>query len=370
MRIEELDTPSLLFDRAVMKRNIDAMQAYADRHGVALRPHTKTHKCPELARLQLAAGARGVTVAKVGEAEVMAQAGITDIFIANEIASESKLARIAALCAQGCTVSFGMDGAEQAEMAERVFARTGQTARVLAEIEVGENRSGFIEEADFLRWLSVLEDCSHLRLCGVFSHDGSSYSAPTREAACEGSVLAQWRTLRFARIAREKGFPCETVSVGSTPSQANGADIVPGVTEIRPGTYILMDASQAHAVGGDLSVCAATVLAAVISRPTAERVVLDVGAKGLTMQTRTAGICATAGLGTLPDFLGVHIGEMFDEHAMVYDRAFREAVRVGQKVRIIPVHICPVCNLYDSAYLVEGDEVVGEVCIAGRGRLR
>lgn len=125
MRIEELDTPSLLFDRAVMKRNIDAMQAYADRHGVALRPHTKTHKCPELARLQLVAGAQGVTVAKVGEAEVMAQAGITDIFIANEIASESKLARIAALCAQGCTVSFGMDGAEQAEMAERVFARTG-----------------------------------------------------------------------------------------------------------------------------------------------------------------------------------------------------------------------------------------------------
>ena len=263
-----------------------------------------------------------------------------------------------------------MDGAEQAEMAERVFARAGQTARVLAEIEVGENRSGVIEEADFLRWLSVLEGCPHLRLCGVFSHDGSSYSAPTREAACEGSVLAQRRTLRFARIAREKGFPCETVSVGSTPSQANGADIVPGVTEIRPGTYILMDASQAHAVGGDLSVCAATVLAAVISRPTAERVVLDVGAKGLTMQTRTAGICATAGLGTLPDFPGVHIGEMFDEHAMVYDRAFREAVRVGQKVRIIPVHICPVCNLYDSAYLVEGDEVVGEVCIAGRGRLR
>lgn len=131
-----------------------------------------------------------------------------------------------------------------------------------------------------------------------------------------------------------------------------------------------MDASQAHAVGGDLSVCAATVLAAVISRPTAERVVLDVGAKGLTMQTRTAGICATAELGTLPDFPGVHIGEMFDEHAMVYDRAFREAVRVGQKVRIIPVHICPVCNLYDSAYLVEGEEVVGEVCIAGRGRLR
>lgn len=125
MRIEELDTPSLLFDRAVMKRNIDAMQAYADRHGVALRPHTKTHKCPELARLQLAAGAQGVTVAKVGEAEVMAQAGITDIFIANEIASESKLTRIAALCAQGCAVSFGMDGAEQAEMAERVFARTG-----------------------------------------------------------------------------------------------------------------------------------------------------------------------------------------------------------------------------------------------------
>ena len=370
MKIAELDTPSLLFDRAIMQKNIDAMQAYADRHGVALRPHTKTHKCPELAKLQLAAGARGVTVAKVGEAEVMARAGIMDIFIANEIVGECKLERIAALCAQGCAVSFGIDGEEQALEIERVFARMGQTACVLAEIEVGENRSGFIEEADFLRLLYALRACPHVRLGGVFSHDGSSYDAPTREAACEGSVRAQQRTLRFAQIARENGFPCGTVSIGSTPSQANGADIVPGVTEIRPGTYILMDASQAHAVGGDLSVCAATVLATVISRPTAERVVLDVGAKGLTMQTRNTGICAVDGLGTLPDYPGVHIGCMFDEHAMVYEPAFREAVRVGQKVRIIPVHICPVCNLYDSAYLVDGGEVVGEVCIAGRGKLR
>lgn len=370
MKIAELDTPTLIFDRTVMLRNIDAMQAYADRYGVALRPHTKTHKCPELARLQLRAGARGVTVAKVGEAEVMAEAGIEDIFIANEIVGESKLARIATLCAGGCRVSFGMDGAEQAMETERVFARLGQTALVLAEIEVGENRSGFIGEEGFLHWLEVLRSCPHIRLCGVFSHDGSSYDAPTREAACAGSVAAQERTLHFAQLAREQGFPCETVSVGSTPSQANGAEILPGVTEIRPGTYILMDASQANAVGSDLSVCAATVLATVISRPTAERVVLDVGAKGLTMQMRSTGICAVEGVGTLTDYPGVHIGAMFDEHAMVYDSAFRDAVRIGQKVRIIPVHICPVCNLYDSAVLAEGDEVVGEVRIAGRGRLR
>ena len=149
----------------------------------------------------------------------------------------------------------------------------------------------------------------------------------------------------------------------------NHVDILPGITELRPGTYALMDASQGHAIG-TLDRCAATVLATVISRPTAERTILDVGAKGLTMQSRTEGICATPGKGTLYDRPETHIAKAFDEHAIIHDPAFRDSVAVGDKVRIIPVHICPVCNLYERAYLISGDEVVQELDIAGRGKLQ
>lgn len=367
MKIHELDTPALLIDEAVMERNIRDMQAYADEHGVALRPHTKTHKAPALALRQLAAGAKGITVAKTGEAEVMAAHGLKDIFIANQVVGEQKLRRIAALMPD-CEISFGVDCPEQIYAAERVFGSENKTARVLIEIEVGENRTGVIEDKDMEAALDALGDCPHVRLEGVFSHDGHSYGAPTREQARRRSVEAQRRTLYFAGLARARGFDAPTVSIGSTPSQANHADILPGVTEIRPGTYILMDASQANAVE-DLSVCAATVLTTVISRPTSERVVLDVGAKGITMQARTEGICATPGLGTLLDAPDVHIDSVYDEHAMIYNAALRERVRVGDKLRVIPVHICPVCNLYERAWLVNGDEVTGEVEIACRGKM-
>lgn len=368
MNLYELDTPALLFDREIMLRNLRRMQAYADAHGVALRPHTKTHKSPALAKLQEQAGAKGIAVAKVGEAEVMAENGFRDIFIANEIVGSKKLERIAALC-EAAEVSFGVDAPCQIEDAEAVFAAWGMTAEVLAEIEVGENRSGVIKEADFLALLETLGRCNHVHLKGVFSHDGNSYDASTREAAAAISVAAQRRTLDFAALAAKEGFPMGTISIGSTPSQANGADILPGVTEIRPGTYMLMDASQGHAVG-DMSCCAATVLATVMSRPTDERVILDVGAKGLTMQSRSTGICATPGLGTILEYPDVHIHAVYDEHAIIYDRNFHDAVKIGDKVRIIPVHICPVCNLYDSAYLVSGGEVKEEVPILCRGKLR
>lgn len=370
MNLYELDTPSLLFDQEILQENIRCMQAYADRYGVALRPHTKTHKSPRLAKLQLAAGARGIAVAKVGEAEVMAAHGVDDIFIANEIVGRSKLERIAALTSAGVRISFGIDTPCQVQDIEAVFAARDQMAQVLIEIEVGENRSGVVTEADFSALLSALRDCPHVHLKGLFSHDGHSYGAPTREACREISVAAQRRTLAFAKVARQAGFSLETISVGSTPSQANEADLLDGVTEIRPGTYILMDASQGNAVG-DLSRCAATVLATVISKPTEDRVILDVGAKGLTMQSRAPGsICTTPGLGLLLEHPGAHITKVYDEHAVLYDKALHDAVRIGDKLRIIPVHVCPVCNLYDAAYLVSGGEVVEEVPILCRGKLR
>lgn len=367
MDYRELDTPALLIDREILTENIAFMQDFADAHRVRLRPHTKTHKSPYIAGLQLERGACGVAVAKVGEAEIMAQNGISDIFIANEIVGRKKLERIRTL-AETSRISFGVDTPCQVEAAEAVFSGCSEPVSVLIEIEVGENRSGIIEEQDFVVLLNSIRACSHVHFQGIFSHEGHSYSAATSEACRTLMLEAQKRTLRFAGLAKEQGMPCETVSIGSTPTLMNRYEILDGITELRPGTYALMDASQGHAVG-TLEHCAATVLATVISRPTSERVILDVGAKGLTMQERMQGICATPGKGTLLEYPDTYIDSVFDEHAIIYNRAFCKAVRVGDLVRIIPVHICPVCNLYDSAWLISGNEVVREIPILCRGKM-
>lgn len=367
MKRFDLDTPALVIDREIMLDNLRRMQAFADRNQVRLRPHTKTHKMPRLAKLQVGLGSSGITVAKTGEAEVMAAHGLDDIFIANEIIGRTKLERIAAL-SERIRISFGADSVEGIEIIESVFALAGRTAEVLLEIEVGENRSGVIEEADFLDILRAIKKAPHVHFRGIFSHDGHSYKAKDLADCRRIFIESQKLTLRFAALAAAEGMPCDVVSIGSTPSLANEFDILPGITEIRPGTYIFMDASQGAAIG-TLERCAATVLATVISRPTSERTILDVGAKGLTMQERSVGICANPGKGTVADFPGIHVASMYDEHALVLDKKFRATVRIGQKVRIVPVHICPVVNLYETAYLVSGDEVVEEIPVACRGKL-
>jgi D-serine deaminase-like pyridoxal phosphate-dependent protein len=368
MNYLDLDTPALLIDEEIMQSNLRRMQAYADRCGVALRPHTKTHKMSRLALMQVDLGAKGIAVAKVGEAEVMAARGITDIFIANEIVGEIKLSRIRQL-AREIEISFGLDSIAQADLIEKAFEGSQKPAVVLIEIEVGENRSGIIEEADFLALLDHLKGCRNIRLKGIFSHDGHSYGAQNASACKAIHLEAQERTLAFARLAGGMGFDLQTVSIGSTPSLMHEFPLLEGITEIRPGTYIFMDASQGNASGSH-EMIAATVLATVISKPTPERVILDVGAKGITAQTRSRGFTATQGLGLIKGWPGVSIFDVYDEHAILYDRAFHDAVKVGDKVAIIPNHICPVVNLHESAFLIAKGEVVEEIPVDARGKLK
>lgn len=368
MEAIELDTPALLIDREILMDNILFMQQYADQNNVALRPHTKTHKMPALAKLQEKAGAKGITVAKVGEAEVMSDNGLSDIFIANEIVGREKYARIKKL-AERAEISFGIDSIPQTQMIEEAFAGASKKAQVLIEIEVGEERSGIIEEADFIGLVNYLKRCNNINLKGIFSHDGNSYSAQDI-AVCEKIHLsAQKRTLHFAQLANELGCPLKTVSIGSTPSLMHNYPILKGITELRPGTYILMDASQGNAYGS-YERCAATVLTTVISRPTSERVITDVGAKGITAQTRSKGFCATKGLGLIKNWPDVEIFDVYDEHAIIYNKRFHDQVRVGDKVEIIPNHICPVVNLHETAYLVSEGKVLEEIPVLCRGKLK
>ena len=368
MNYKKLDTPSLLIDREIMIDNCKFMQNYADRKKVKLRPHTKTHKMSALALKQVELGASGIATAKVGEAEVMAEEGLKDIFIANEIVGDIKLSRIKKL-AEKADISFGADSIEQLKMIERNFADSKNKAEILIEIEVGEERSGVIKEEDYINLLKYLKKCNNIHLKGIFSHDGHSYRAKNKKDCREIHLTSQRRTLHFAEIAENMGFELETVSVGSTPSMMFDFPILDGITEIRPGTYIFMDASQANAYGS-LDRNAATVLTTVISLPTEERIITDVGAKGLTTQTRSEGFCVTKGLGLIKGNSEIYIDDVYDEHAIIYNREFHDTLDIGDKLEIIPNHICPVVNLYDKAYLISDNKVVEEIEIDCRGKLR
>lgn len=360
-----IDTPALLIDYPLMLANIKAMQEKADRYGVGLRPHTKTHKMPEIARLQMDAGAAGITVAKVGEAEVMADNGLNDIFIANEIVGPGKLARIRAL-KRKAKVRLGIDDRHQVDELEAVFADEHAPVEVLIEIEVGEVRSGIADEQRLIELVNYVKSKNKVVVKGVFCHEGHTYKAKDIADCIASALEAQRRILRMADVVRGQGVPIDTVSIGATPSMMQ-AEILAGITEIRPGTYIFMDVGQGSALG-DFGKCAATVLATVISKPTGERIVIDAGAKALTSQNRSTGICATPGYGLVKNSAGVRLAGMFDEHGIINSRELSEQLSIGQKIEIIPNHICPCCNLYDQAYLVSDGQIIRTLDILCRGK--
>lgn len=360
-----IDTPALLIDRRLMNANLDFIQDKARRYGVSLRPHIKTHRMPALAKLQMAKGASGITVAKVSEAEVMANNGLSDIFIANEIVGIEKIRRIRTL-KQRIRIRTGIDNTFQIDQLDAVFADLPGGIEVSVEIETGENRSGVITDEQLIHLAQHVKTKKNVFLTGVFSHEGHCYKAATPAECIRLSEESQRRTLAAASILQTLGFPISSVSIGSTPSIFH-AGILPGITEVRPGTYIFMDVGQGSAIG-DFSRCAATVLGTVISKPTADRIVLDTGAKALTMQSRSVGICASPGLGLVKNSENIRLSGVFDEHGLILNEEFSSKVAIGDKLEIIPNHICPVCNLYDKAYLVEDGRIIEEIPILCRGR--
>ena len=361
----DLPTPALLIDLDRAKENILMMQRKADTLGLRLRPHVKTHRMPYFARLQTEAGAVGIACAKLGEAEVMADAGISDIFIANEIIGTDKYERLRALHRR-VHVRAGIDNETQLAQMEAVFAEEERPSEVLIEYEVGEVRSGVVTDEQLIRLTDRILESRHVVLKGIFSHEGHTYAAKDRDDCRVKALEAYARTVRAAELIRSRGAVIDTVSVGATPSLMN-CERFDGVTELRPGTYIFFDAGQAGAIG-DFSRCAATVLASVISQPYGERTVLDSGAKALVPQNRTEGLCATAGFGAVKGAERIRVQKLYDEHAVLENAEFRRRVRIGDKVEIIPSHVCPTVNLYDRAYLVSGGRVLGEVPVACRGK--
>ena len=364
----DLPTPCLLIDREKALENIRMMQEKADHLGLALRPHIKTHRMPYFAELQLAAGACGIACAKTGEAEVMADAGIGDIFIANEVIGPDKYARIRDL-AERVRIRVGIDNKVQLAQMEEAFEGAPAPLEVLIEYEVGEVRTGVVSDEQLIDLVSAVKASRNVVLKGIFSHEGHTYRAADRDDCRAKAGTAYERTVRAADIIRGMGVDIDTVSVGATPSVMNSDDPeqYKGITELRLGTYIFFDVGQSNAIG-DFSRCAATVLASVISKPQAERVVIDAGAKALVSQNRPTGICATKGFGAVKGAEHIVVDNLFDEHGVLNSAELRDSVDTGDKVEVIPSHICPTVNLYDNVYLVSSGEVIEKIPVVCRGR--
>lgn len=357
--IDDLQTPAALVDLDRAERNIAAMAERARAAGVKLRPHAKTHKSPDIARRQRAAGAAGLSVAKTSEAEVFAREGFDDLFVAFPVVGADKGRRLLAL-SDRVRLAVGVDSVEGAETLAAPFREAGRTLDVLLKVDVGLHRVGVAPEtaADFARRIA---DLPGLRLRGIFTHAGHSYGGETPAAVAEvgrseGEIMAR----AGAAIAALGLGPLE-ISVGSTPS-APHAMKVPGVTECRPGNYVYHDASQVALGTCGLDECALTVLATVVSVPAAGRAVVDAGSKTLSNDPLRP---LAGGFGWI---LGARsrLSRLSEEHGVI-DVADGDVFRVGQRVRILPNHSCVVSNLHDFVTAIRGDRVEDRLPIAARG---
>ncbi|MFB3881621.1 MAG: D-TA family PLP-dependent enzyme [Armatimonadota bacterium] len=363
MLISDVDTPALLIDLGRLRSNIDRMSHLARNADMKLRPHTKTHKCVEIAKMQLDAGASGIAVAKVGEAEVMADAGIDDILIAHEVVGAAKIERLIQL-AKRAKVAVGVDSVEAAMPLSMMFAQHGMRLRVLIEVDTGLHRCGVQPEAvvEFARAVNSLPGLS---LAGVFTYPGHVYAA-RNENEVEGVAAYECRVMgevaqRVAPLATPGGW----VSGGSTPTAPHYHSDC-GLSEMRPGTYVFNDRTQLDRWAAKPADCAMTVLATVVSTPEPGRAVLDAGSKSLTSDLAPA----SPGHGMLKEDASAVIVRVNEEHGFVDLTKSQLKLRVGDKVEVIPNHCCTVTNLFDEMLIVNNREIVDTWQVAARGRLR
>ena len=364
MNVADLETPALVIDLDRVESNITTMATLARDAGVRLRPHTKTHKIPEIARLQLAAGASGITCAKLGEAEIMAAAGCDDILLAYPLYGREKLARLARL-RELARVQVSLDSFDVARGLAQLGAASGNPVEIYVEVDTGLHRTGTPPGRATAELVVRLAELNGLRIVGLMSHAGHAYHSldPLERRRVVEREIQDLRDTQH--LCADAGVDLREISVGSTPSVRDELG-ERGVTEVRPGTYVFNDTTMiAHGVA-TASTCAAHVLATVVSRPAPDRFVLDAGSKCLTTENvgRPGWIQVVGRDDVTMDFVS-------EEHGVGHlNLDGSRPLAIGEKVLLIPSHICPVVNLFDSVITSRGDVVVGELAVAARGRVQ
>jgi D-serine deaminase-like pyridoxal phosphate-dependent protein len=372
--LASLRTPSVLVDQQKLERNVERMQAAADARHVRLRPHAKTHKSPDLAQIQIARGAVGICCAKLGEAEVFVDAGVQDIRLPYPL-NPANAPRLLALLDR-TRLSFIVDHMDVAREWSRILSAAGRTVDVLVKIDVGFHRCGIDPEAaGAAEFIARIADLPGLTLRGLLSHAGHAYGA-TSDAETSGIAATEARLLRALRDeAGRSGVRLDEISVGATPT-ARFSVKEDGITELRPGNYVYYDRTQVALGSAAWDDCALTVLSRVVSRPAADRLILDAGSKTLTTDlARGAG--DVSGFGAVLEALdspqpdpNLLVERLSEEHATVRVGDAGSSLKPGDLVRIVPNHACVVSNLMDEVWLVSGNEPVDRLDIAARGRIQ
>ena len=359
----EIDTPAIVVDVGVMQQNLARVGEYARTHNLRLRPHTKTHKIPELGRLQLQSGAVGLTVAKTTEAEVMLAAGPDDLLVAYPVIGKDKTRRAAELAGR-TRLTVAVDSAEAATGLSEAAAAAGSTIGILIEVDVGLRRVGVRPGDEVVALARQVAAMDGLELRGLAYYPGHIKNI---DAEAEAELRRVNEVLRQTRdLCRAAGFELPVVSGGSTPALFH-SHLVAEANEIRPGTYIFNDRNTWKLGACALEDCAATVLTTVVSTSVPNRVIIDGGSK--TFSSDRCAADGVEGFGHIAEAPGVLFEKMNEEHGFLRVDG-PSPWRVGDRVRVLPNHICTAVNLHERLYGVEGDRVVEVWEVRGRGKLQ
>jgi D-serine deaminase-like pyridoxal phosphate-dependent protein len=364
MHISELETPAVIVDLDVMERNLSRVADYCRTHHLLLRPHTKTHKIPELAKRQIASGATGITVAKLGEAEVMLDAGIDDILIAYPIVGPEKTARLARI-AERARIRVSLDSIDAARGISAAAARQGSKIGILIEMDVGFERCGLSNERDLVNLAHQIAALPALEFKGITFFPGQFGVEPEERATLRTQVneILERTIAAFERA----GLPLAVVSGGSTPTAYEGGYFY-GVNEVRPGTYIFNDRNTVAVSAASLSDCALSVVVTVVSTAVPGRAVVDGGSKTFSSDRFQAG--DERGFGIVKEDPAAEVERFSEEHGHLNISRSERTYRVGDRLSIIPNHVCTTVNMHDEIYGVRGEQVEEIWRVAGRGKLR
>jgi D-serine deaminase-like pyridoxal phosphate-dependent protein len=346
-------TPCAVIDMDKVERNIARVQAACDAAGVANRPHIKTHKSPLLAKMQIDAGAKGITCQKIGEAEVMAEAGIDDILISYNLIGEEKMARLAQL--QGnADMTVAADNSTVIAGLPRAADLSGRPLSVVVECDTGRKRAGVETPAEAIALARQIAGLRGLIFSGFMLY-------PTETGWGEAQAFYD----EALAGVRAHGLDARMVSTGGSPNLKNLGKLK-GATEHRPGTYIYNDRMQVAAGVATWHDCALNIYSTVVSRAAPDRGILDAGSKTLTSDTGGG----LDGHGLILEHPEARIARFAEEHGFLDLTRSNTRPNVGDVVRIVPNHVCVVVNMMDEVVMVRGEEIVGTLPVAARGKLR
>lgn len=364
MSYRSLSTPAVIIDMDAVEENIAAMIAGAKKHKMTHRPHTKTHKSVFMAKKQLEMGACGITCAKLGEAEVMADSGIDDILLAFPMIGADKLKRLIALkkrIKRLIVIANSVEGAtglsEAAMAADEVFD-------LLIEVDGGMNRGGVAPGEAVVAFADRIRHLPGINICGILYYDALASGSKGQEEIIAAAEREGENVRKSAELLRQAGFKTEILSAGSSFS-AKYPEYLTGVTELRPGTYIYNDRSQLAIGMVTEKQCALRVIATVVSRPDEHTAIIDAGSKTLSSDT----LSRASGYGYVMEHPEVAIVKLNEEHGYMKSEGIMP-FRIADLATIIPNHACVVSNLAEEAYAVRGGQVVATIAIEARGKNR